>query len=82
MKALTYLEHLTSTLAVAGGDEWSMDVQEAMLLKKVVGCKSQGIAYPGDGSYCVCPAGLTKVSDTQDPNDIPCCSSAYAPCTC
>ena len=60
VKALTYLKHLTSTLTVAGSDEWSVDIQETMLLEKVVGCESQGIPYPGNGSNCVCPAALNN----------------------
>lgn len=46
----TYLEHLTSTLAIRRSDEWRVHIQEAVLLEEVVGCVGELVADTGDGA--------------------------------
>ena len=42
----SHLEHLPGPLAVRGGDEGGVDVEEAVALEEVVRGASQGAAYP------------------------------------
>ena len=47
------LEHLTSTFAIGGGDDWSVNVQEASVLEESMSGEGKGISNPGYGTKSV-----------------------------
>ena len=50
-----HLKHRAGPLAVAGGDDRRVDVQESSRLKEIVNGGAQGIPHAGDGSECIRP---------------------------
>jgi hypothetical protein len=49
-KACSNLEHLSSTLAIGGGDDWSVDVKESSLLEESVGGECQVVSHSDHSS--------------------------------
>ena len=44
------LEHLSSTLAVRGSDDWGVDVQESSLLEELMSGESKVVSHSGDST--------------------------------
>jgi hypothetical protein len=67
-KHCCYLEHLASTFTVTGSDDWSVDVEEASLLKEAVSGISQVVADSCHGRYELCArpqvGDIAKVFDS------------------